>query len=56
MGQRIQVKAIRKEKPQVGLYVLALIELARQLQAAEEQETTPPVIGGRAREASDERI
>jgi hypothetical protein len=48
MGQHIQVRAIRKEKPQVGLYVLALIELARQLQAADEQETTPPVTGDAA--------
>jgi hypothetical protein len=36
MGRRIRVTAIKKEEPEVRLYVLALIALARQLQ--EEQE------------------
>lgn len=37
MGRRIRVTAIKNEEPQVRLFVLALIELARQLQAEEEQ-------------------
>lgn len=35
--QRIKVRGHRKAEPNLGLYVLALIELARQLQAADEQ-------------------
>ena len=36
MGRRLRVTAIPKNDPDIGLYVLALIELARQLQAEEE--------------------
>lgn len=32
MARRIKVQGIARKKPDVGLYVLALIELARQLQ------------------------
>ena len=37
MGRWIRVRAIKKEKPNIGLYVQALIALARQLQAEEDQ-------------------
>lgn len=37
MGRRIRVTAIKKEEPEVRLYVLALIALARQLQEEEER-------------------
>jgi hypothetical protein len=37
MGRRIRVTAIKNEELQMRLYVLALIELARQLQREEEQ-------------------
>ena len=43
MARRIIVRGIPRPKPEVRLYVLALIELARQLQA--EDEATK---GGRA--------
>jgi hypothetical protein len=33
MSRRIRVTGVPRKKPQVGLYVLALIELARQQQA-----------------------
>lgn len=39
MARRIRITAIRKEKPDVGLYVLALIALARQLQDEERAKT-----------------
>jgi hypothetical protein len=58
MGRQIRVEAIRKEDPDIRLYVLALIALARQIQeederraAAEAQATGPAT----AQEASDER-
>lgn len=35
MGRRIRVRGIRKEEPNMRLYVLALIALARQLQEEE---------------------
>jgi len=35
MTRNIQIKGIRNQDPNVKLYVLALIELARQLQAEE---------------------
>lgn len=41
MGRRIRVRAIKKEQPNVGLYVQALIALARQLQ---EQEAKHPEV------------
>ncbi len=45
MGRRIRVQAIKKERPEVGLYVLALIALARQLQAEEQADATKPTEG-----------
>ncbi|WP_157488892.1 hypothetical protein [Pseudofrankia sp. DC12] len=33
MARRIHVTGVPREKPNIGLYVLALIELARQQQA-----------------------
>jgi hypothetical protein len=59
MGRRIQVRAIRKEEPDIRLYVLALIALARQLQeederaAAAKAQATGPAAAGE--EASHER-
>jgi hypothetical protein len=35
MGRRIRVTGIKKKEPNIRLYVLALIELARQLQEQE---------------------
>ena len=59
MGRQIRVTAIKKEEPDIHLYVLALIALARQLQeeeerqAATELQATLPV--GTGEEATDER-
>jgi hypothetical protein len=36
MAKRIRVRGVPRSEPDVRLYVLALIELARQLQAEEE--------------------
>ena len=36
MGQRILVTAVRTQEPDIRLYVLALIALARQLEEEEE--------------------
>lgn len=36
MAKRIKVHAVARKEPDVRLYVLALIELARQLQAEEQ--------------------
>ena len=36
MSRKIRVKAIKREQPDIRLYVLALLELARQLQEAEQ--------------------
>jgi hypothetical protein len=38
MGQRIRVKAIRKEQPDIRLYVSALIALARQFEEENERQ------------------
>ncbi len=38
MGRRIRIRAIAKEEPDIRLYVLALIALARQLQEEEERQ------------------
>jgi hypothetical protein len=38
MAHRLRVTEVRQEEPDIGLYVLALIELVRQLQAAEEEQ------------------
>jgi hypothetical protein len=40
MGRWIRVRAIKKEEPNIGLYVQALITLARQLQEEEDQRGT----------------
>jgi hypothetical protein len=37
MSRRLRVRAIPKEEPNIGLYVLALIALAQQLQEAEQR-------------------
>jgi hypothetical protein len=38
MSRQIRVRAITKEEPDIRLYVLALIALARQLQEDEERQ------------------
>jgi hypothetical protein len=38
MGRQIRIRAIRREEPDIRLYVLTLIALARQLQEEEERE------------------
>jgi hypothetical protein len=40
MAKRIQVRGVPRPEPNVRLYVLALIELARQLQAEEAAKAT----------------
>lgn len=50
MGRRVRVIGVRKQEPDVGLYVLALIALARQLQEEEEraartEEVQQPPVG-----------
>jgi hypothetical protein len=40
MGRWIRVRAIKKNEPNIGLYVQALIALARQLQEEEDQRGT----------------
>ena len=42
MSRQIRVRAIKKEEPDIHLYVLALIGLARQLQEANQRPTQPP--------------
>jgi hypothetical protein len=44
MGRRrqIRIRAIKKENPDIGLYVQALIALARQLQEEEDQQALAP--------------
>ena len=42
MGKQIRVRAIKKEEPDIRLYVLALIALARQLAEEEHQAATTP--------------
>lgn len=41
MTRQIRVKAIRREQPDVRLYVLALLALAQQLQEEERQASEP---------------
>ena len=41
MGRRIKVRGIARKEPDVRLYVMALIELARQLEAEEQVGGTP---------------
>jgi len=40
MGRQIRVRAIYREEPEIRLYVLALIALARQLQEEDERQAT----------------
>lgn len=35
MAKQVRVQGIMRDEPRVGLYVLALIELARQIEAGE---------------------
>ena len=53
MGRRIRVRAIRKEEPDIRLYVLALIALARQLQ--EQEQTAQEIAPASGEEVADER-
>jgi hypothetical protein len=58
MGRRIRVRAIKKEEPNIGLYVLALIALARELQEREGQQApevgqVPPAAESRKEETHD---
>jgi hypothetical protein len=59
MGRRIRVRAIKKEEPNIGLYVLALIALARELQEQEDQQAatvpTPQPAADSRKEANHER-
>ena len=54
MGRQIRVRAIRKEEPDLRLYAIALLALARQLQEDEHRsadEATSP--SASRKEASD---
>jgi hypothetical protein len=42
MGKQIRVRAIEREEPDIRLYVLALIALARQLAEEEQHEADTP--------------
>jgi hypothetical protein len=42
MGRRIRIKATARREPDIRLYVLALIALARQLQEEEEPQQQGP--------------
>lgn len=42
MGRQIRIKAIPKSEPDIQLYVLALIALARQLQEPAERQPQRP--------------
>jgi hypothetical protein len=46
MAKRIRVRGIPKSEPDVRLYVLALIELARQLEAEEAAGKKHPELDG----------
>ena len=48
MARRIRVRAVPRQEPDARLYALALIELARQLQEAEEADSTPREPGDHA--------
>ncbi len=54
MGRQLRVTAIAKEEPDIRLYVLALIALARQLQEEERQAVDTPK-AGTGEEAGHER-
>ena len=49
MARKIKVRGIPKAEPDARLYVLALIELARQLQAEEAVGKKPKQAGGLGR-------
>ncbi len=53
MTRRIRVTAIYHKEPQIRLYVLALIELARQLQAEEERAAHAQLPAPRSARAED---
>lgn len=58
MGRHIRVEAIRKEEPDIRLYVLALIALARQLQEEDKRrdvEAPAPTTEAGEEGASNER-
>lgn len=42
MSRSIRIEAVPNEQPDIGLYVLALIALARQLQEERSVEPPPP--------------
>lgn len=48
MSRRVQIKAEYRKEPDLGLYVLALIELARQLQEEETRHSQVPSDGAEA--------
>jgi hypothetical protein len=59
MARRIRVRGVPRSEPDVRLYVLALIELARQIQAEEQAAKTDatsqtPPAGSAEREADDD--
>ncbi|MCM3920624.1 hypothetical protein ND748_02875 [Frankia sp. AiPs1] len=49
MARRIHVTGVPRQKPEIGLYVLALIALARQMQE-QGRKPEPPTPGASARE------
>jgi len=53
MNRRVRVKAIRREKPDVSLYVRALLALAQEMQETEQQaaKSSDPARQKRASEA-----
>jgi hypothetical protein len=51
MGRHIRVRAIAKEEPDIRLYVLALIALARQIQEEEERQAAERQPAASAEEA-----
>jgi hypothetical protein len=54
MSRRIRVRAVRKEEPDIRLYVLALIALAQQLQEEEERQAADATAAEPREEASHE--
>jgi hypothetical protein len=59
MNRRIRVRAVRKEEPDIRLYVLALIALAQQLQEEEERQAvdaTAPAKANRSAAVPEEGV
>ena len=54
MSREIEVIGIRRPQPEIRLYVLALIALARQLQDEEEQAEAAGAPGDQPTEAGDD--